>query len=228
MAFVDKRKLNSVIKHLERQYGRPHIKPRTEPLDSLVATILSQSTSDVNSGRAYDSLRRAFPTWRQVAAARAASVARAIKSGGLARQKAARIVKLLRLVEKERGRLSLRFLHRMNTMEAVRWLVSFQGVGLKTACVVLAFACGRDIFPVDTHVERVSGRLGLVPAGTNAARVHYMLDPAIPGGGKLSLHLNLIRLGRELCKAQRPLCGSCFMRSVCDCFKRVKRLSAIV
>ncbi len=210
-----RRKLSAVIKRLEHAYGRPKVKPQAEPLGALVKTILSQNTSDLNSDRAYASLREAFPVWEKLLTARPARVERAIRRGGLAKQKAGRILAILKKIKRERGRLSLRFIHKMETQAAVAWLIAFKGIGLKTACVVLAFACARDIFPVDTHVERVSQRLGLVPAKASADKVHLLLDPVIPKGRKQSLHLNMIRLGRELCKAQRTKCQECFLRQVC-------------
>jgi endonuclease-3 len=209
-------KLRVVTMRLERLYGCPSVKRQAEPLGCLVQTVLSQSTSDLNSGRAYASLRAAFPDWQELAAARPASVENSIRSGGLARQKARTIVRILRLIKKEHGTLSLRFLHRLDPQEAVLWLTSLKGVGLKTASVVLAFACGTDIFAVDTHVARISLRLGLVPRGSSADKIHQLLQPKIKPGKKQSLHLNMIRLGREICLARRPGCGECRLNDLCD------------
>jgi endonuclease-3 len=209
-------KVDAVTRRLAKQYGRPRARASGDPLDLLVSAILSQNTTDKNSDQAYRGLRRVYPSWKRLALARPRAVEKVIKSAGLGRLKAKRLIDVLRRIEKERGRASLRFLHEMATPEALEYLTSFKGIGLKTACVVLAFACRRDIFPVDTHVARVSGRLGLVPGGTSADRVHHLLEEAIAPGEKVSLHLNLVRFGREVCQALRPRCGQCFMKDLCE------------
>jgi endonuclease-3 len=186
-----------------------------DPLGTLVQTVLSQNTSDLNSERAYRSLRTALPTWSSVARAAPRRVESAIRHGGLARTKSRRIVRLLRELERREGRLDLRPLRRLCPREAERRLLALPGVGPKTRACVLLFGCGHPAFPVDTHVLRVSHRLGVVPPRASAERVRAILEPAIPPGRALDLHLNLIRLGRRVCRPRRPRCAACPLRRLC-------------
>jgi len=209
-----------VVDRLAAVYGRPHHR-RRDPLSELVRTVLSQNTSDVNSGRAYRSLRKAFPTWESAACARPRALERAIRTGGLARIKAPRIQRVLREVRAREGRYSLRGLRGLDLAAATDRLAGIAGVGPKTRACVLLFACDLPAFPVDTHVHRIAGRLGLVPEGTGAERAQAFLEPAVPRGRALDLHLNLIRLGRELCRPQNPRCPRCPLRPACRWARRV-------
>jgi endonuclease III len=200
-------------------YGRPD-RGRSDPLSELMRTVLSQNTSDLNSGRAYRSLRRAFPTWRSVAEASPAKVERSIRMGGLARTKSVRIQRLLRDVRAREGRYSLESLGTLGLDAASQHLAGLSGVGPKTRACVLLFACGLPAFPVDTHVHRIVRRLGLVPEGTSAEKAHALLEPAVPRGRALDLHLNLIRLGREICRPRTPRCGCCPLRRTCRWARR--------
>ncbi|MGC9529749.1 MAG: endonuclease III domain-containing protein [Candidatus Bipolaricaulaceae bacterium] len=181
-------------------------------MDLLVQTILSQNTTDRNRDQAYRKLRRRFPTWQQVLAAPAKQVAEAIRPAGLHRQRAARIQAVLARLAEERGELSLTFLEQLADQQAAQWLLSLPGVGRKTAYVVLLFAFGRPLFPVDTHVARVSRRLGLIGQGGDP---HAALGPQVPAGRQLEVHLNLIRLGRTVCRAGRPRCAHCPLPDLC-------------
>lgn len=217
---MDFRLLNRL---LENRYGRwreryPDSFPAhgaEDPLDTLVLTILSQATNDNNSLRAYEQLRQTFPSWHQVAVAETEAVARALRPGGLARQKAKRIQDILRVIEQQRGSLDGRFLDGMSEREAFDYLVSFPGVGPKTAACVLLFALGYPRFPVDTHVARVARRLGLVPSELDAVRIQERLEALVPDALKLDLHVNLIEHGRSTCRARAPLCESCVVRLHC-------------
>jgi len=180
-----------------------------------VLTVLSQNTSDANSFRAYESLRRRFPTWEELAAARPSEVAAAIRSGGLANVKAPRILAILREIRNREGSLDLSLLRRMPDAEAREYLTSLPGVGLKTAAVVLAFSLGRPVLPVDTHVHRVASRLGLIPSKATARRAHEVLEEITPPDIRVEMHVGLIRLGREICKAGRPRCEDCPLAGLC-------------
>ncbi len=184
-------------------------------MDTLIETVLSQNTSDVNSGRAFRSLKTAFPTWPRAAAARPAAMERAIRVGGLARLKSRRILGVLREVRRRHGGYDLRVLRRLPDGEADALLAALPGVGPKTRACVMLFACGRDAFPVDTHVHRIVVRLGLVPLRAPAPHAQAALAPHVPPGHGLALHLNLIRLGREVCRPRAPRCVVCPLRGAC-------------
>lgn len=200
---------------LDRFYGPVQPARRAEPLDELVGTILSQNTSDLNSGRAFDSLLARFGSWEAVAGADEAEIIDAIRLGGLAQIKGPRIKRVLQRIKQDRGELSLEFLCDLPPAAARAYLTALPGVGLKTAACVQLFACGQDALPVDTHVHRVATRLGLVPIGTSADRAHDVLEAIVPPARHYSVHVHLIRHGREICKAQRPRCTECPLRDLC-------------
>ena len=213
------RRLSVVADRLERRYGRPRHR-RTDPLSDLIQTVLSQHTSDLNSGRAFRSLRRSFPSWESVVRASPGAVEDAIRMGGLARTKSRTIVRVLRTVREREGRYDLRVLRRLDAAAAAERLRGLPGVGPKTRACVLLFSCGHPAFPVDTHVHRIARRLGVVPDRASAERAHAILEPAVPAGRALDLHLNLIRLGREVCRPRGPLCPGCPLRAVCPTARR--------
>jgi endonuclease-3 len=202
-----------VLHRLERFFGRPEWRPSGHPLDELVSTILSQHTSDTNCERAFNSLRRAFPTWEQIACAEVDDIAGAIRSGGLATMKAPRIKAV---VSKALASHLTEQLAAMPLDEAKSALQSLPGVGPKTAACVLMFACGRPALPVDTHVYRVACRVGLIDAQISADRAHGELEAMLPANDVYSFHVNVIRLGREVCKARKPRCAECPLVPVCD------------
>ena len=207
-------RLERVADRLARAYGRPR-RRRGDPLDVLVETVLSQNTSDLNSTRAFHSLKAAFPTWAGVAKARPALVERAIRVGGLARTKSRRIQALLLALHEREGGYDLGVLRRLPPPGAAARLAGLPGVGPKTRACVLLFACRHPAFPVDTHVHRIVGRLGLVEGGADAAKAQAVLEPEVPKGRALDLHLNLIRLGREVCRPRAPRCSQCALRRLC-------------
>lgn len=211
---VDPRRVRAVHRRLLRHFGDLDPPRRTDPLDELILTVLSQHTSDANADRAFGSLRGRFPTWGAVVRARPAEVAEAIRSGGLANTKAPRIRSILREVSEREGRFDLSRLRRLSDVEVVRYLTSLPGVGPKTAAVVLAFALGRPALPVDTHVHRVATRLGWVPR-TSAESAHRRLETLVRPELRVPLHVGLIRLGREICKSGRPRCESCPLVELC-------------
>ena len=200
---------------LARRFGPLDPPRRWDPIEELVLTVLSQNTSDVNSGRAFAALRARFPTWNHLARARPAQVAAAIRPGGLANVKAPRILAILRAIEDRPGEIDLSWMHEATDREVQDYLMSLPGVGPKTAACVLAFSLGRPALPVDTHVHRVAGRLDLLPPRTTAAAAHAILADAVPPRLRVSMHVGLIRLGREICRPGRPLCEVCPLRTLC-------------
>jgi endonuclease-3 len=206
---------------LIEEYGQQEWHPR-EPLSVLISAILSQNTSDVNRDRAWRRLKERFPTWESVLAADAAYLAEAIRPGGLADIKAPRIQEALRAIKRERGELTLDFLAEMKVDEAKRWLTSLNGVGPKTAAIVLLFSLGKPAFPVDTHVHRVSRRLGLIGPRTSRERAHEVLEALLPPEIYYTFHLNLIAHGREICKSQKPRCDTCVLRERCDYYQTIR------
>ena len=204
-----------ILTRLLAFYGRPEWRQPLQPLDELVCTILSQNTNDRNRDVAYRSLRRIFPSWEQVRDAPLEAVIDAIRSAGLANQKGARIQTVLRQITAERGNLDLAFLREMPQEQAREWLLRFKGVGPKTAAIVLQFSLGMSAFPVDTHIQRVSGRLGLRPPKMTAEQAHAHLAGLFPAADYGAAHLNLIRLGREICQARKPKCGACPLAEIC-------------
>ena len=211
----------AVLQTLLKRYGHPQWRNHLPPLDELVSTILSQNTNDLNRDRAYEALRQQFPTWEQVRDAPTGEVVQAIRPAGLANQKGPRIQLVLREITRERGSLSLDFLNDLPPAEASAWLTRFKGVCPKTAAIVLLFALGMPAFPVDTHIYRVSGRIGLRPARMNAEGAHHHLAELLPPDTYYAAHLNLIRLGREVCQARRPNCPLCPVQDLCDYYARL-------
>jgi endonuclease III len=208
-----------VHQHLLDFYGQPTWHSPLPPVDELVSTILSQNTNDANRDRAFTSLRQRFPTWEQVRDADPGSVTAAIRPAGLANQKGPRIQQVLRGISIERGSLDLHFLKDLPLEEARAWLMKFKGVGPKTAAIVLLFSLGRPAFPVDTHIYRVTGRIGLLPEKMTVEQAHVHLENLLPPETYYAAHLNLIRLGREICTARKPACLRCPLRAPCKYVK---------
>jgi endonuclease-3 len=209
------KKALKVHKKLLEAFGEPVWRNPLPPVDELVSTILSQNTNDVNRDRAFDSLRAKFPTWEQVRDADTDEVIEAVRVAGLANQKGPRLQQVLRDITAERGSLDLSFLEDMPLEEARDWLTRFKGVGPKTAAIVLCFSLGRPAFPVDTHVYRVTGRIGLRPEKMTVEQAHPYLEGIFPPEAYYAAHLNIIRLGREVCAARRPNCPVCPVRELC-------------
>jgi endonuclease-3 len=204
-----------IIDQLHEEYGELRWRPRSDPMSELVGTILSQNTSDTNSGRAFARLVNRFPSWESLMGADPTAIAEAIRVGGLARVKAPRIKAVVEEVWARRGSFDLAFLAQMPLEEAKAWLRSLPGVGPKTAACVLLFALGRPALPVDTHVHRVARRLGLVPPRVGAADAHELLEDMLAADEVYPFHMSLIKHGRRICKAQRPLCPRCVLVRGC-------------
>ncbi|HNK63689.1 MAG TPA: endonuclease III [Anaerolineales bacterium] len=197
-------------------FGEPIWRNPLPAIDELVSTILSQNTNDVNRDRAFEALRAKFPTWEAVRDARERDVMDAIRPAGLANQKGPRIQQVLKEITRERGSLDLQFLADLPVEDARAWLTKFNGVGPKTAAIVLCFSLNRPAFPVDTHVYRVTGRLGLRPEKMTVEQAHPYLESVFPPETYYAAHLNIIRLGREVCNARKPLCPTCPVRHLCE------------
>ncbi len=197
-------------------YGEPIWRNPLPAIDELVSTILSQNTNDINRDRAFNFLRAKFGTWEEVRDADTIDVIEAIRPAGLANQKGPRIQQVLRSITEERGSLDLSFLLDLSLEEARAWLMKFNGVGPKTAAIVLCFSLGKPAFPVDTHIYRVTGRIGLRPERMTVEQAHAHLESLFPPETYYAAHLNIIRLGREICQARRPRCEVCPIIKLCD------------
>ena len=208
---------------LVEEFGHPDWRPHLSPVGELISTILSQNTNDTNRDAAYDSLREQFPSWEQVRDAPEDEVMIAIRTAGLANQKGPAIQNALRKISEERGAIELDFLSTLTSQEASDWLVKLKGVGPKTAAIVLLFSLNMPAFPVDTHVYRVTGRLGIRPEKMSANQAHQYLAEQFQPETYYPVHLNFIRLGREICKARNPLCESCPLNRMCDYYENLEK-----
>ena len=207
--------IEEVIKLLEQEYGPREWHADGDPIEVLVETILSQNTSDSNSGRAFASLKASFGTWEDVASAPAEHIARGIRCGGLSQIKAVRIKQVLGQIEKEQGRISLDSLKSRTTAEAADYLMRLPGVGRKTASCVLLFALGKPSLPVDTHVFRVAKRLGLIDSSTSVEKAPGVLQEQIPSSKVYQFHIHMIEHGRRVCRARQPRCHECALGRLC-------------
>jgi endonuclease III len=208
-----------VDRRLTRLYGEPRRRGR-DAVGQLVGTILSQATTDTQTARSYTNLRRRFPTWKQVRDARVSDIAREIRASGLSQQKAPRLKAALQHITRERGKLDLKFLKQMPVEDARRWLMNIAGVGPKTASIVLLFSFGLPAFPIDTHVLRVTKRLGWLPqSAIPNVKAHEILEKLIPPQRYYPMHINLIRHGREFCVAGVPRCEMCPLTDGCEHYK---------
>ena len=213
-------RMRAVRDRLRGYYGRPRNEPHRAPLDELVLTVLSQNTNDRNRDVAYERLRSRFPDWQAVAAAPVEEVEEAIRPGGISKVKSLRIKAMLASIEAETGSLDLGFLARRPRETAIGFLERLPGVGRKTAACVLLFAFDRPEMPVDTHVYRVSSRLGLIRPRASFEEAHDLLRERTDDADMFELHVNLIRHGRRLCTARNPACRRCPLLPVCPHGKR--------
>jgi endonuclease-3 len=218
-----KTKVRKITLVLEKQYGIPRREYSGDPLDILIETILSQNTNDQNRDRAYRRLKSRFPRWEDILKGKTRSIVSAIRPGGLAEQKARRIHEILRWIKEREGGLSLFFLEKMDDEEIKKTMGGLKGIGPKTLHCLLLFGLGKEAFPVDTHVLRTGKRLGFIPERMDAEKAHRWMAPLVPKGKSLSLHLNLIRFGRFVCKAKNPSCDACFVSNRCLSVNRSAR-----
>lgn len=215
-------KLKDIVDHLREEYGVPGRRDGGDGVRSLIRVILSQNTNSKNTRRAYERIWERFDSPEDFLEVDQGELAEVISVAGLHNMKAERIKESLKRIEEERGDLSLDFLGDMSLDEARDWLMELPGVGPKSAAIVLNFQFDKEAFPVDTHVFRVSKRLGLIPDETTRERAHILLEEMVPGERMFEVHVNLIRHGREVCRAPTPACSSCFMTDICDYFKEGK------
>lgn len=211
--------VKQIISLLASEYGYPALEPDHDPLSTLIKTVLSQNTSDINRDRAFYSLRSSFARWEDVAAAAVEKIASAIRVGGLADIKSRRIKQILNEIRQKRGSLDLDFLVELPMGEAREWLKQLPGVGSKTACCVLLFSFGLPALPVDTHILRVSKRLGLVEINASAEQAHRVLQELVPLESVYAFHVLMIEHGRRTCKAQRPQCPRCVLGDICPSYE---------
>lgn len=204
-------------------YGEPRWRAHLDPISELVSTILSQNTNDINRDRAFGRLRDRFPTWEAVRLADEDAVKEAIAIAGLANHKGPAILRALNHVHREQGDLSLEFLRDLSVEEAKAWLTAIKGVGPKTAAIVLLFSLGMPAFPVDTHVHRVTGRLGLIGPRVSREQAHVVLEDLLPHELYYAFHLNVIRHGREVCAARAPRCEVCVLADICPYYAALVR-----
>jgi len=207
--------IEEVIELLEQEYGPGKWQPDRNPIDVLIGTILSQNTSDANSGGAFASLKASFNSWKAVASAPPEHIAQVIQSGGLSQIKAVRIKQVLEQIEKEQGRISLDFLKSKSMAEAEDYLMRLPGVGHKTARCVLLFSLGKPSLPVDTHVFRVAKRLGLIDSRVSVEKAHSLLQEQTPPSKVYQFHIHMIEHGRQICRARQPCCNRCILRVIC-------------
>lgn len=214
----DLHKAETVYVILMERYGHPDWRPDFAPMDELILTILSANTSDINSGRAFQRLKAAYSDWQAVLDAPLDELTDVIRPAGMGPTKAPRIQAALRRVLAERGEFDIGFLAELPVEEGLAWLTQLDGVGHKTASIVLLFCFGKAAFPVDTHVQRVTQRLGLAGPKDDPAKIKALWESLAPAEWYFALHLNLIRHGREICHARRPLCEICPLQQQCDYF----------
>lgn len=212
-------KYTRLAQALSQVYGYPTWRQHLPPVDELVSTILSQNTSDTNRDKAFDALRARLPTWEAVRDAPVDVVIDTIRPAGLSNQKGPRIQAALRYLTETQGRITLDHLNELTVEEAKTWLTSINGIGPKTAAIILCFALGQPAFPVDTHVHRVTGRLGLIDKRTTAEQAHDILEAIVPPGDYYAFHLQVIRHGRQVCHARNPECDRCVLQPDCDYFQ---------
>jgi len=215
----DELKILSLIKSLRKNFGRHRFTRRTDPIGELIRTVLSQNTSDRNSHRAYDNLRRHFKDWNRLRDARVSAIKRNIKIAGLANIKAPRIRGALDEIERRCGSLNLNFLARLDTRVGYEFLKSIKGVGPKTAACVLLFSFGKPIMPVDTHIHRVAKRLRLLDSDATHEEAQEYFSAVTPKDLIYEFHINMIQHGRQICDARAPRCSICNLRKLCKYYE---------
>lgn len=226
--FDQSQRIGAVLSRLAEVYGHPDWRNPLPPIDELVCTILSQNTNDRNRDIAFTALKKRFSSWEEVMHAEEQEIVDTIRIAGLANQKGPRIKAVLNQIEQERGNLDLSFLAELPIEEARDWLLRFKGVGRKTAAIVLQFSLNRPAFPVDTHVYRVTGRLGVRPPDMTVEKTHILMEQLIAPKEYYAGHLNLIRLGREICHARKPDCPLCPVNGLCVYYSNLQTASVPV
>ena len=217
-----RKKAEKICKILITKYGKEVSERKLPPIDELVMTILSQHTNDINMYRAFESLKGTYSSWEDVLEAPQDELAASIRSSGMYNLKAKRIQATLREIRERVGKLDLSLIETMEIQEAKEWLTSLHGVGPKTAAIVLLFSFDLPVLPVDTHVWRVTKRLGLIDTKVSREKAHDLLGLIVPRDCIPSLNKNLVSHGREICRAQNPKCDECFLNKICDFYTLLK------
>ena len=212
-------KTRKITKLLNSSYGRPEPLRRSEPVGELIRTVLSQNTSDNNSLKAFAILKKNFRSWDSLLKVDTKRIARLIRHAGLANIKAKRIKDILKEIKRREGKIALSRLKNLNIEDSQEYLKSLKGVGPKTAACVLLFSFGKPVIPVDTHIFRVTKRLGLIGKDLGIGEAHEVLTEMVPRDLIYEFHLGIIEHGRRTCKAENPKCGICVLYSLCK-FKR--------
>ena len=218
---MKKRNVEQILNLLVEEYGNRKWRAHQDPISVLIQTILSQNTSDRNSNRAFNSLMDSFSSWEDIAGASIVDIAKSIKDGGLAKVKARYIKQVLNEISYKQGKFELDFLKQLPLDEARDWLRKLPGVGMKTASCVLLFSLEMPALPVDTHVFRIARRLSLIDSITSVEQAHRILESVIPHEAVYTFHVLVIEHGRKVCKAQRPLCFQCILRSICSAYQEL-------
>lgn len=211
-------KYGSIAAALTEVYGELDWSRNQDGMDELISCILSQSTTDTNRDRAFERLKSSYESWHAVRFAEIDELTDVIRPAGLANQKAPRIQAVLATIYDEAGEYSIDFLDELSIEEAKDWLVSLKGIGPKTAAIVLCFAYGRPAFPVDTHIFRVSKRIGFIPEKLSANDAHPVMEAIVPTDHYYQFHIQLIQHGRDTCHARKPACERCSITEHCDYF----------
>ncbi len=208
----------AVYQGLLAAYGEHERVPRRENMRELISTMLSHRTTHADEELAYGRMLERFPTWEAVRDAPEDELAHEVRSSRYPEAKARNIKKTLHSIIAERGEASIDFLAEMSAEEGLRWLMALPGVGLKTASLVLLFNFGKLVLPVDTHVHRVSGRLGLIPPKMSAEKAHAELLALLPEDAHVlyNFHIDMLRHGQKVCVWGRPRCEKCPLTDLCD------------
>lgn len=208
-----------INQQLIKKFGEPYRNFSSDPLDILIATILSQNTNDLNSHKAFLNIKKEFPNYNDLINADINSIEKLIKVAGLSKQKSKTIKSVLTGIKKEKGKLSLHFLNSLSIDEALKYLCSFNGIGLKTAACVLLFGLHKNICPVDTHIHRILNRIGILTTSSRD-KTFYVLLNHLPEGIAHQFHTNLIKLGRTICLSRKPKCYECPLKGLCKYEKK--------
>ena len=225
---MNKKHIKRIIALLTGEYGEQCWQPDHKPVATLVQTILSQHTSDVNSHRTFHALGCAFPDWDDMADADVGHIVSSIRAGGLGEIKAKRIKQALNEIRRKHGRVELDFLNQLPLTEARDWLKQLPGVGTKTANCVLLFSLGKPALPVDTHIFRVSRRLGLIVDKASVEKAHRVLENLVSPENVYRFHVLMIEHGRKVCKAIHPRCPECILRKLCSSYEQFTKNSSRV
>ncbi len=215
MSHDNQEKLYNSIEKLREEYGVPEPSGRKDPVVSLIKTILSQNTNDKNRDMAAERLFERIGSPSEILEADLGDIEDAVRPAGLGNTKAKRIKEFLKKLKREEGEITLEHVEEMDVDEAKKYLKSFKGIGPKTAAVTLLFVFGKPLMPVDTHVHRVSKRLGLIDENCSRDRAHDILEEKVPKKRMYEFHINLIKHGRSICSARDPKCEKCSLKQIC-------------